>query len=84
MTKYFSAALAVLAFSLLGCATSYSEALKQELAGKTVAEKRVILAQACRAEIRLGLVEDSAANVRHYENIRRICEEMTGQKIALD
>lgn len=76
--------IALLAAALLSACTTYSDTLEQKLAGKSPQEKRVILAQECRQEIEAGLKPDNESNVRHFERMRKICEEMTGQKIPLD
>jgi hypothetical protein len=75
-----------LAFTLIplilgGCATSYPSALNQKLEGKTANERRIVLAQECSAEINQGLKKDDPASVRHFQNMKQICEEMTGQVI---
>jgi hypothetical protein len=68
---------------LLSACATYSDKLEDKLAGKSPAEKRVILAQECRKEIEAGIKPDSDANVRHFDRFRTICEEMTGQKISV-
>ena len=73
-------AIALASVFLTACAT-YSDALEQKLAGKSLEQKRIILAQECRQEIMAGLKPDNPQNVRHFERTRKICEEMTGKKI---
>lgn len=73
-----------LAAAFLTACTTYSDALEQKLAGKSLEEKRGILAQECRNEIIAGMKPDNPQNVRHFERTRKICEEMTGKKISLD
>ena len=76
--------IALLAAMLLSaCATNYSETLEQKLSDKTPEQKRVILAQECREEIEAGLKSKDEANVRHFERMRKICEEMTGKPISI-
>lgn len=69
--------------TLVGCST-YSDSLDQKLAGKSTNEKRTVLAKECGDEIAKGLKKDDAANVRHSEKMKQICEEMTGKKIKID
>jgi hypothetical protein len=74
--------LAIGAAALLsGCTTTYRETLDQKLEGKSPAEKRIILAQECGAEINKGIKKDDPKNVSHFEKMKQICEEMTGKKI---
>ncbi len=76
--------LSLLALTALSaCQSTYSKKLDESLAGKSQAEKRTILAEECRNEIRQGLKPENPANVRHFETTRKICEELTGKKIAL-
>lgn len=76
--------ITIAAAALLSACTTYSDTLEQKLAGKTPEEKRVILAQECRQEINAGLKPENPANVRHFERMRKICEEMTGQPVSTD
>lgn len=69
--------------TLVGCST-YRDTLDQKLAGKSTNEKRAVLAKECGDEIAKGLKKDDAANVRHSEKMKQICEEMTGKKIKID
>ena len=78
--KTFTIALAAI-MVLGGCTTSYRETLEQKLEGKSPAEKRAILAQECGTEIGKGLNKDKPGNVAHFEKMKQICEEMTGQKV---
>lgn len=77
-----------IAFSLIaslmlaGC-SNYGETLEQKLAGKTPEQKRAILAQECGQEIQNGLKPDDEANIRHFENMKKICEEMTGKPVPV-
>ncbi len=71
----------IAAVALAGCTTSYRETLEQKLEGKNQSERRAILAQECSQEIQKGLKPENESNVRHFENMRKICEEMTGRKI---
>lgn len=68
---------------LSACTTTYSETLEQKLAGKTPQEKKVILAQECSQEIQAGLKPKDEANMRHFERMQKICEEMTGQPVPI-
>lgn len=68
--------------ALSGCTPSYRETLEQKMDGKSTADKRALLAQECGQEIQKGLKPDNEANVRHFENMKKICEEMTGRKIS--
>lgn len=68
--------------ALGGCSPSYRETLDQKLESKPTAEKRSILAKECAQEIQKGLKPDDEANVRHFDNMKKICEEMTGRKIS--
>ncbi len=70
--------------TLCGCATTYRETLEQKLEGKGPAEKRVILAQECGQEIQRGIKPEDEATVRHFEKMKKICEEMTGQTVPLN
>lgn len=65
-----------------GCTTSYRETLDQKLENKSPAEKRALLAQECGAEISEGIKKDDLSNVKQFEKMKRICEEMTGKKIV--
>lgn len=78
-TLFAFAALAVLG----GCTTSYRETLEQKLEGKSQNERRAILAQECGQEIRNGLKPENESNVRHFENMKKICEEMTGKPVTI-
>lgn len=69
--------------TLAACESNYSKTLDQRLAGKSQNEKRSILAEECRNEIRQGLKPENPANVRHFETTRKICEELTGKNIML-
>lgn len=71
------------AITLSACQSNYSKTLDEKLVGKSQAEKRTILAEECRNEIRQGLKPENPDNVRHFETTRKICEELTGKKIAL-
>ena len=66
---------------LAGCTTSYRETLDQKLAGKSPNDRRTILAQECVQEIQKGLKLENDENVKHFEKMKRICEEMTGKPI---
>src|SRR5437879_4022314 len=72
--------LTLLAVGLLSACTTYTDTLEAKLAGKSQDEKRTILAQECAQEIKNGLKPQDEANVRHFERMRKICEEMTGKK----
>lgn len=69
--------------TLSACESNYSKTLDEKLVDKSQAEKRTILAEECRNEIRQGLKPENPDNVRHFETTRKICEELTGKKIAL-
>ncbi len=74
----------LLAMALVsGCAPSYRETLEQKLEGKNPNERRALLAQECSQEIQKGLKPENEANVRHFENMKKICEEMTGKPVAV-
>lgn len=68
---------------LTACGPTYADRLDAKLAGKSPDEKRTILAQECAQEIKNGLKPQDEANVRHFERMRTICEEMTGKKVAV-
>lgn len=68
--------------TLVGC-TTYSDTIDQKLAGKTVDQKRAILAQECGNEISKGFKKDDPANVQHSEKMKQICEEMTGKTVTV-
>lgn len=67
-----------------GCTTSYRTTLEQKLEDKSPNAKRAALAQECGTEIAKGMKKDDPANMRHFENMKKICEEMTGQKIQTE
>lgn len=46
-------------------------------------EIRADLAKECGTEISKGFIPDHPANVRHFENMRTICQEMTGLSVTL-
>jgi ABC-type phosphate/phosphonate transport system substrate-binding protein len=69
--------------ALAGCTTSYRETLEQKLAGKSPNERQTILAQECGQEIQKGLKPKDEANVRHFEKMKKICEEMTGKPVKV-
>lgn len=75
--------ITLLAAALLSACTTYSDTLDAKLAGKSPEQKRIILAQECRQEIEAGVKPGNESNVRHFERMRKICEEMTGQKISI-
>lgn len=75
--------ITLLAATLLSACTTYTDTLDAKLAGKSPNEKRAILAQECAQEIKNGLKPEDEANVRHFERMRKICEEMTGKKISV-
>lgn len=78
-------AFILLAASFLnGCGPTYSDTLDARLAVKSPDEQRTILAEECAREIKNGLKPQDEANVRHFERLRKICEEMTGKKISLN
>lgn len=70
--------------ALSGCTTSYRTTLEQKLEDKSPDAKRAALAQECGAEIAKGMKKDDPDNIRHFENMKKICEEMTGQKIKTE
>lgn len=74
----------VAATALAGCTTSYRETLEQKLSGKSEEQKRAVLAQECGNELKAGLKKDNPANVRHIENMKKICEEMTKKKVIVE
>lgn len=80
--KKFTIALAAI-IALGGCTTTYRETLEQKLEGKSPAEKRSILAQECGSEISKGVKKDNPSNVKHFEKMQKICEEMTKQKVGV-
>lgn len=65
--------------TLASCTTSYHETLDEKLAGKTPTEKRILLAQECEKESKAGLKKDDPASMRHFENMKKICAEMTSK-----
>lgn len=76
--------LSLLATAMVsGCTPSYRETLDQKLQGKNADERRAILAQECSQEIQKGLKPESESNVRHFENMKKICEEMTGKPVTV-
>lgn len=85
MQHTWNALITIAAIVLLcGCATTCREALQQKLEGKNAAERRVILAQECGQEIQRGLKPEDEPNVRHFEKMKAICEEMTRQKVPVN
>jgi hypothetical protein len=74
----------IVGLTLSACTTTYSETLEQKLSGKSSDEKRVILAQECGKEIEAGLKPKDEANVRHFDRMREICQEMTGKPVPFD
>lgn len=68
--------------ALLSACSTYSDQLENKLAGKSPEERKVILAQECHQEIQGGLKPDNPANVRHFDKINKLCEELSGQPIA--
>ncbi len=79
------AVLTIVASTMLaGCSTSYRETLEQKLSDKPDDQKRAVLAQECGNELKAGLKKDNPANVRHIENMRKICEEMTKKKVVVE
>lgn len=81
--RHFSIILLSVAF-LTACAPIYSDTLEQKLAGKSPDQQRAMLAQECSQEIKAGLKTQGEANVQHFERMRKICEEMTGQSISIE
>lgn len=75
--------IVLFAIVLLSACTSYSYTLEQKLAGKSDEEQRLILAKECSQEIQGGLKPDNPRNVRHFDRMRKICEEMTGRKVPV-
>lgn len=75
--------LAIIATMLVGCVNTYRETLQTKLEGKSPAEKRAVLAEECGSEISKGLKKDNPNNVKHFEKMRAICEEMTGQIVSV-
>ena len=76
--------IAVIAIVTLGgCTVTYREALQQKLEGKSPAQRRAILAQECGQVIQRGLKPEDDANVKHFEQMKKICEEMTGQEVPV-
>jgi hypothetical protein len=75
-------AAGVLSLSLLSaCTPSYRETLELKLQGKSPDERRAILAQECGQEIQKGMKLENKSKMLHFENMKEICEEMTGQKV---
>jgi hypothetical protein len=70
--------------ALSGCTTSYRTTLEQKLENKSPDAKRAVLVQECGTEIAKGMKKDDPANMHHFENMKKICEEMTGQKIKTE
>ena len=71
----------IAATALAGCTTSYRETLEQKLEGRSQSERRAILAQECGREIQNGLKPENESNVRHFDKMKKICEEMTGKPV---
>lgn len=85
MNRFTSIALSLVVIATLSaCQSNYSKTLDQKLEGKSQSEKRAILAEECRNEIRQGLNPENPANVRHFETTKKICEELTGKKIPMN
>lgn len=78
--------IVLVGFAVSACTTTnnYSDTLEQKLAGKSPQEKKMVLAQECSQEIQTGLKPKDEANIRHFERMQKICEEMTGQSVPLD
>ncbi len=76
-------AVILVGLALSACTTNYSDTLEHKLAGKSPQEKKVILAQECSQEIQAGLRPKDEANVRHFERMQKICEEMTGKPVPI-
>lgn len=74
--------IAMLALLLSACAATYTDTLEQKLADKTPQQKRVILAQECSKEIATSEKPDTPETRKHFERLREICKDMTGQKIT--
>lgn len=75
----------IAATALAGCSTtSYRDTLEQKLSDKSEEQKRTILAQECGSELKGGLQKNNPSNVRHIENMRKICEEMTKKKVTVE
>lgn len=68
--------------TLVGC-TTYSDTLDQKLAAKTADEKHTILAQECGNEISQSLKKNDPANAQHAQNMKQICETMTGKTVTI-
>lgn len=73
--------MGVVALAVAACGPTYTNTLEQKLTGKSDKEKRAILAQECGSEINNGMKAGRPGSAKHYDDFRRICEEMTGQKV---
>jgi hypothetical protein len=51
--------------------------------GNSADTKRTALAQECSTEISNGYQSENPANVRHFQRVQKICQEMTGKPITL-
>ena len=78
--KYLS--ITMLALLLSACAATYTDTLEQKLADKTPQQKRAILAQECSQKINASEKPDTPETRHHFERMREICKDMTGQRIT--
>ena len=83
MRKKLSIAIITTSLSLVGCSTTYTDVLKQKLEEKSDQEKRIILAQECKNKINEYQKPNSTKSIQHSENMKEICEDMTGKKINI-
>ena len=76
--------LVMAASAMLGaCAPTYRDTLEQRLAGKSLDERRVILAKECGNEIRAGL-NRNPDRARHFEYVKDVCEELSGKPVIVE
>lgn len=71
----------ILTLLTAACGPTYSDTLEAKLEGKNNAQKRAILAQECAEKTKAGVKAEDAKSVKNYEGFRKLCEEMTKQKI---
>ena len=82
MSQTRTLGLSLLALIVLnGCAASYSTTLEQQMDGMPPSERRKVLAKECGNEIAKSLKKDDASSAQHANNMKYICEKMTGQTV---
>lgn len=83
MNKKLSIIMIISILSLSGCANTYTDTLKQKLAGKSDNQKRIILAQECKDKINEYQKPDNTESIEHSKKMKEVCEDMTGNKITI-